>query len=147
MRYIYFLIDQLRQFARGLGVATSWGKYVRKFRHLTLIQTLELELVLIALLLMIWSYLLVRFEDISLFNAIYLSVITLAGVWYGDITPQTVEWKIVVMIYAILGMPVFIFTMSVIVSSMMERMKANKKRKQKIKTPVPLSATVWDEDA
>jgi len=46
------------------------------------------------------------------------------------------------MIYAILGMPVFIFTMSVIVSSMMERMKANKKRKQKIKTPVPLSAAV-----
>ena len=38
----------------------------------------------------------------------YFGVITLAGVGYGDIVPHTVNGKIISMIYAILGTPLFI---------------------------------------
>lgn len=136
MRYIHFLRLQFKHIVHGLQ-QTIAPKYLRKLRTLTLLETIELEIVLVCILVTVGSYFLVHFEGIHRFDAIYLSIITLAWVGYGDIVPHTVGWKTVVMIYAILGIPVFIFMMSVIVSNMMESIrmgrKTGAKRRGKIK--------------
>ena len=40
-------------------------------------------------------------EQIHYFDALYFSIITLAGIGYGDIVPHTIVGKIIVMFYAL----------------------------------------------
>lgn len=132
MRYLYILILRLKWLA-GSWTNRIWlpKGYTDKIRNLTLIQTLELEILIIVLLISVGTYLLMHFEHIRMFDAFYLSVITLAWVGYGDVVPHSVGGRIVVMVYAILGMPVFILTMSIIVSHMMDKIKISKKWKRR----------------
>jgi len=75
---------------------------------LTALQKIELEVFLIVLLLVVWTLLIHLFEWIGYFNSLYFSVITLAGIGYGDIAPLTVGGKIVAMVYGLIGVPLFV---------------------------------------
>lgn len=47
-------------------------------------------------------------EDLSWIDGLYLSIMTLATVGYGDISPVTTAGKIFTMVYAIVGIGVFV---------------------------------------
>jgi voltage-gated potassium channel len=53
-------------------------------------------------------------EDLSSLNAVYLSVMTLATVGYGDIRPETDAGKIFTMFYVIMGIGVLLAFLSAI---------------------------------
>ncbi len=75
---------------------------------LTALQKIELEVFLILILLVVWTLLIHLFEWIGYFDSLYFSVITLAGIGYGDIAPLTVGGKVVSMVYWLIGVPLFI---------------------------------------
>lgn len=79
-----------------------------KAKAFTIIETLEIEIFFIVILLVVGSYYFAANEGITYFDSVYFGVITLAGVGYGDIVPHTINGKIISMIYAILGTPLFI---------------------------------------
>jgi voltage-gated potassium channel len=61
---------------------------------------------LVALLVTIVSVcvsMLVAMEDLSIADALYLSVITISTVGYGDITPKTIGGKVVTVVLALVG--------------------------------------------
>ncbi len=70
--------------------------------------------ILILFIIMIWTLLFKKFEWLSFFDSLYFTIITFATIWYGDITPVTQWWKIVAMIYGLLGVPLFVGIISVI---------------------------------
>ncbi|AKH33247.1 Ion channel [candidate division SR1 bacterium Aalborg_AAW-1] len=86
--------------------------------NLNTTQKLEAELILFACIVIIGSYILHIVEGLSYFDAIYFSIITLASIGYGDIVPYTIMGKIVVMFYALIGLPLFI-TMGYLLSSLL----------------------------
>ncbi len=86
-----------------------------KAKAFTIIEKLEIEVFFIVIMILIGSYYFGSYEKINYFDSVYFSVITLAGVWYGDIVPHTVTGKVISMIYAIFGTPLFIVAGSLIV--------------------------------
>jgi hypothetical protein len=75
---------------------------MRKFRinNITFIQLFFLTAVIIAL----FSFLIVSFEDLRWFDALYFSFITGATIGYGDIYPHSDPGKIATVIYAALAL-------------------------------------------
>jgi voltage-gated potassium channel len=98
---------------------------------LNTIQKLEVELILLFIIIVIWSLIFTVVEDISYFDALYFSIITLAGIGYGDIVPYTVIWKVVAMFYALVWLPLFIAMWYLISSLLLTPIKKNIKSKNK----------------
>lgn len=86
-----------------------------KAKAFTIIEKLEIELLFIIAMVMIGAYYFGIYEGRSYFDSVYFSVITLAGVGYGDIVPHTQAGKVIAMVYAIFGIPLFIVAGSLIV--------------------------------
>ena len=53
-------------------------------------------------------------EDLSWIDGLYFCVITLATVGYGDITPDTTAGKVFTMVYAVVGIGVFVALVSTV---------------------------------
>lgn len=92
----------------------SWSQHITRFN--TTIQSysfLTKELLYISIMLtsgMIWFHIA---EWWSYFDSLYFTVITMTWVWFWDITPTTTITKIMSMIYAVLWVPMFIYTTSI----------------------------------
>ncbi len=98
--------------------------YVKKLNNL---QKLEVEVFIVILILIIWSLIFSNVEGVNLFDSFYFSVITIAGIWYWDIVPHTNIWKIIVMIYAFIWIPLFVSMWYLITSIISYPLKKNKK--------------------
>ena len=96
--------------------------------ELNTIQKLEVELILLLSIIIIWSIIISFSEHISYFNALYFSIVTLASIGYGDIVPHTIVGKIVVMFYALIGLPLFIAMWYLISSLLLNPIKKTRKR-------------------
>jgi voltage-gated potassium channel len=79
------------------------------------------------LVLIIGTYFYHIVEKLSWLNAWYLSVITLATVGYGDITPKTDIGKLFTTFYVLVGIGIIVTFTSALVK------RAGKRREEKIK--------------
>ena len=61
----------------------------------------------------------------SYFNAFYFTVITTATIGFGDFIPMTVAGKILTMGYAIFYVPLFLYVMTILFQSNLQRLKTN----------------------
>jgi hypothetical protein len=78
---------------------------------------------------LIGTYLIHRFEagypiGESYFNAFYFTVITTATIGFGDLVPMTVAGKWLTMGYAVFYVPLFLYVMTVLFQSSLQRVKA-----------------------
>jgi hypothetical protein len=65
----------------------------------------------------IGTFLIHRFESAqgwSYFDAFYFTVITTATIGFGDLVPHTMAGKILTMGYAVLYVPLFLYTMNIV---------------------------------
>ncbi len=58
----------------------------------------------------------------TLFEAVYWSIVTISTVGYGDITPITIEGRVVAMFVITAGIGVLAFTTSIVVSALTEKL-------------------------
>lgn len=103
----------------------------RFFSHtFTLVEKLEIELLLVIVIVWFGSYYFSILEGRSYFDSLYFSVISITSLGYGDISPQTVWGKIIAMVYAVVGLPLFLVASSFIVQILTtSQTKARQKRK------------------
>lgn len=73
---------------------------------------------LIILIIGIWGFMI--FEELSFLDALYVTVVTLATVGYGDITPVTPEGRIFVIFFIVAGFSVTYYTLIMVVSLLLE---------------------------
>ena len=74
------------------------------------------------------TFLIHRFESgypiwESYFNAFYFTVITTATIGFGDLVPMTVAGKILTMGYAIFYVPLFLYVMTLIFQSNLQKLR------------------------
>lgn len=73
-----------------------------------------------------------HFEWFSLYNSLYYTIITISWVWYGDITPITQEGRMVAMVLASVGLPLYLITATIIATSVVNGMKKVRKSHEKV---------------
>jgi CBS domain containing-hemolysin-like protein len=98
---------------------SAWKSF---FKHV-----LFREVLLVLWIIFLWWFIFWTVEWRSFINSLYFTTTTMATIWFGDITPQTTAWKIFVMIYAFLWVPLFISLSWLILES-----RFNKRLKQYI---------------
>jgi Ion channel len=59
----------------------------------------------------------------SYFNALYFTVITTATIGFGDLVPYTTAGKVLTMGYAIFYVPLFLYVMTVLFQSSLQRIR------------------------
>jgi voltage-gated potassium channel len=69
----------------------------------------RISIILLALVavILIGTVLFSRFEGLSLFEALYFTIVTVATVGYGDITPTTVASKVLAIVVVLVGVGAF----------------------------------------
>lgn len=67
-------------------------------------------------------------EDLSWIDSLYFTVITLATVGYGDITPQTSAGKLFTIFYVIVGITIFVALAHAVLAKVINR-RTNKPNK------------------
>ncbi len=72
------------------------------------------EFFIIVIMIVTGSFVFQITEWRSRFESLYFTVITMTSVGFGDLVPSSVAGKIFTMIYAILGVPMFIYTTSIV---------------------------------
>lgn len=99
-------------------------KIVKETRNITKILTIELAVIFS--LLIIGGKIFSILEGWRFFDAVYFTVITVAGVGYGDFHPITDYGKVLAMAYALIGVPLFAFTTSVVIVDRMKKSLSDK---------------------
>jgi len=88
--------------------------------------------VLVAILLASGTIFYWRFEDWSILDSLYFSVITLTTVGYGDLAPTTAPTKVFTIVYILMGLGVLLAFLSMVAShaveSRMEKQEAKRGR-------------------
>lgn len=69
---------------------------------------------LVAVLLLSGTIFYWRFEDWSVLDSVYFSVITLTTVGYGDLAPTSAPTKVFTMIYVLLGLGILVSFLSLV---------------------------------
>lgn len=91
----------------------AWKKFMKN--------VLFREILLVLFIIILWAFIFWQVEWLSFINSIYFTTTTMATIWFGDITPQTTTWKIFVMIYAFMWVPLFISLSWLILESRFNR--------------------------
>lgn len=79
---------------------SEWKSF---FKHI-----LFREILVVIWIIFLWWFVFWIVEWRSFINALYFTTTTMATIWFGDITPHTNTWKILVMIYAFIWVPLFV---------------------------------------
>lgn len=101
----------------------SSSRFIRYLRD----HVIAIELICTLVIVVVWARCFHIFEWISLYDSVYYTIITIAGVGYGDIVPGTDEGKLVAITLASLGMPLYLITASLIATKLIEGMKKIKR--------------------
>jgi len=64
-------------------------------------------------------------EDWSHIDALYFSVMTIATVGYGDLTPSTTEGKLAAIFYVIVGLGLFVAAVTAIADSIIRQRESD----------------------
>lgn len=104
----------------------------RIYHHLPVVRKLELEAVFILFIITIGAIAFHRVEHWRFLDAIYFVTTTLATVGYGDIVPKTDTGKMITIVYELIGIPIFLYTASLLVErSIQEHIDGKTIKKQK----------------
>jgi hypothetical protein len=79
------------------------------------------EILLVFFIILLWGFIFWKIEWLSFIDSIYFTTTTMATIWLWDIAPQTITWKIFVMIYAFMWVPLFISLSWLILESRFNR--------------------------
>jgi voltage-gated potassium channel len=130
--YSIYFIKLLQEETNLIFISIVFLKYIMmkpiQITELNTVQKLEVELILLFAIIIFWSIILTFVEQINYFDALYFSIITLAGIGYGDIVPHTIVGKIIVMFYALVWLPLFITMWYLISSLLLNPIKKTRKR-------------------
>lgn len=88
---------------------------------------IEAEILFTIMVIFLWTWWFHLVEWVGVYDSFYYTIITIAGVGYGDITPVTWEGKLIAVSLASLGTPLYLITASIIASKLLEAMKKMKK--------------------
>lgn len=86
------------------------GLHAHSFQAFLLIEFLVILGVMIC-----GAFLFSYFEQWRWFDSLYFVVITMATIGYGDFVPQTDPGKFMSMIYAMMGVPLFVYITSMMI--------------------------------
>ena len=103
---------------RVLALLIVLGRFMRAFRYSLADPEFRALVGIVAMLLGIGTLFYTRVEGWHWFDSLYFSVVTLATVGYGDLTPQTTLGKLFTMIYIFMGIGVLVSFASKIVQAM-----------------------------
>jgi voltage-gated potassium channel Kch len=84
---------------------------------------LSIEIFVVFVLIFVAVVFFHHVEWISLFDSMYYTVITLAGVGYWDIVPKSLEGKVIAIWLASIGMPLFLLASTIFATKIIEGMK------------------------
>jgi hypothetical protein len=87
----------------------------RKTGREILIQKLEMEFVIVAILIVAGGFIFSRIEGWRIFDAVYYTVTTMAAIGLGDFMPKTDLGKVFTMFYAFTGVPLLAYTASIFI--------------------------------
>lgn len=85
----------------------------KKFLQSSLVR----EIILIVVLIILGTFVFCWVEKLPRFTSLYFTITTMAAIGFGDITPQTDLGRVFVMIYALLGVPLFVSLSGLILES------------------------------
>jgi voltage-gated potassium channel Kch len=75
------------------------------------------EIILIVFLIILGTVIFCIVEGLPWFSSLYFTITTMATIGFGDITPKTDLGRVFVMIYALLGVPLFVSLSGLILES------------------------------
>jgi hypothetical protein len=87
----------------------------RKTGREILIQKLEWEFVIVAILIVAGGFIFKQVEGWRFFDSIYYTVTVMAAIGLGDFVPKTDLGKFFTIIYAFTGVPLLAYTASILI--------------------------------
>lgn len=106
---------------------------------------LSIEIFVVFVLIFVAVVFFHHVEWISLFDSMYYTVITLAGVGYWDIVPKSPEGKVIAIWLASIGMPLFLLASTIFATKIIEGMRYHH-YKQKKTLISKVKACIIDQD-
>jgi ADP-ribose pyrophosphatase YjhB (NUDIX family) len=94
-------------------------------------KNIGIEIIILFGLIFVWAYLFSVAEWWDYFTSLYLTVITIGSVGYGDVTPVTHMGRTLSMIYALIGVPMYVFASSIIIIGGLMGLKEKSGKKAK----------------
>lgn len=101
----------------------------RRFEFYTLIVSYTMVVFFTSTIMFIYEGAGVNEKINTFFDAVYWSIITISTVGYGDVTPLTMEGRLVTLVLIVSGFLVIAFGTSIITSGLVERMESIKEER------------------
>ena len=98
--------------------------HMKSFIHLHPHRKLQLIIIFFLLSWLVGTFLIHRFESAqhwSYFDAFYFTVITTATIGFWDLVPHSMEGKILTMLYAIIYVPLFLYSMTLVFQGKLQK--------------------------
>jgi len=119
--FILFRVFKLFRYARSFHTF-SGVLATKKFEFITLAMFASIVIFVSSVLIYVMEANNPSSPINTLFEAVYWSIVTIATVGYGDVTPITTEGRFVAMLVIISGIAVLAFTTSLVVSAFTEKL-------------------------